>query len=332
MHLHLHLILTLLLALAAPVAGAQMFTDPALEALYRARRPAELDAAAQVRLASRADDAQAVLALTVALQPGWSTAARRKAAVARAEACVELQPRAAECQYALGVALAAHGMSEGMLTLAGSIGRVRAALHEAAQLAPRWYAARSALVGFHVMAPGLMGGSRDKAAELARSAPTPGQVQALQALLLLADEKPEAALGALMAVKPGSDSALDEDVRDWSHQAGFALLNLGQPARARPWFERAAGERPQEARAAYGLGRTQAELGAHADALAWYERARGLDGAAELPIDYRAGISQQALGQAAAARASFARFVQAARGQRKALDDARRRLEQLGPA
>ena len=55
-----------------------------------------------------------------------------------------------------------------------------------------------------------------------------------------------------------------------------------------------------------------------------------LKGAAELPIDYRAGIAHQALGSAEAARAAFKRFVAAGKGSKGNLEDAKKRLEQLG--
>mgnify|MGYP000573691761 CR=1 FL=1 len=52
-----------------------------------------------------------------------------------------------------------------------------------------------------------------------------------------------------------ADSVLDEDVRGWGLGAAFALLNAGQPGKARIWFERAQRERPADSRPAYGLGK-----------------------------------------------------------------------------
>ncbi|MEN9631422.1 MAG: hypothetical protein RJA10_4650, partial [Pseudomonadota bacterium] len=119
---------TVALCLAAPVADAQMFSDPALESLFKARQFAELERAGQQRLAGRADDRQAVLALAVAVQQAESTKARREAAIARAEACVETQPQAAECHFALGSTLGVHAVNEGLMAMAGSAGRIQASL------------------------------------------------------------------------------------------------------------------------------------------------------------------------------------------------------------
>lgn len=73
-----------------------------------------------------------------------------------------------------------------------------------------------------------------------------------------------------------------------------------------------------------------AEAGNHAEALAWYDKAARLEDAGVLPIDYRMGLAQLALGQQAAAKAAFTRFVAAGKGSRKSLDDASKRLEQMG--
>lgn len=314
----------------AAAAQAQMFTDAGFDAQYKARQWAEMDKAAQARLASRPDDRQAVLAAALVSHQPRATAEQRKAAIARAEACVEAQPKAADCQFALGSTLGVHAMHQGLMAMAGSIGRVKTVLTEAHALAPAWYPARSGLIGFHVLAPGFMGGSRDKAAELAATAPTPEQGRVLQAFLALQADKPEAALQAFQAHKPGQDSALDEDVREWTLEAAFRLLNAEQPAKAKPWFERAQRDNPQDARTAFGLGRALTETGTPAEGLSWYERARKLEGADILPLDYRIGIAQQALGRLAEAKAAFQRFVQAGKGAKKALEDARKRLDQLG--
>lgn len=60
------LCLTCSLAAGAPQAGAQTLKDPTLEALYQAEKTDELLRVAQQRLATQADDAQAVLALALA--------------------------------------------------------------------------------------------------------------------------------------------------------------------------------------------------------------------------------------------------------------------------
>jgi hypothetical protein len=50
----------------------------------------------------------------------------------------------------------------------------------------------------------------------------------------------------------------------------------------------------------------------------------------ELPLVYRIGIAQQAAGQKDAARESFKRYVAAGKGSKGNLEDAKKRLAELG--
>jgi len=202
----------------------------------------------------------------------------------------------AERHYALGTVLGVHAMGQGMVKMASSVGTVKASLLESLRLAPLWYPARSAVVEFYLQAPGLIGGSTAKATEAARTAAKPEQARALEARVALDDERFDAALAGLYGVQPGTDSARADDVQQWTAQAGFGLLGKGDAAKARPVFEQAA----------------------------------KLKGAAQLPVDYRLGLALQAQGQTEPARAAYARFVAAGRGQGKSLDDAKKRLAQLG--
>lgn len=313
----------------ASPALAQTFSDAALENLHLAQRHDELRRVAGTRLAAKADDEQAVLGLAVAALRA-NDAAPRKAAIAAAEACVERAPKAAACHWALGTVLGVQAMSEGMMAAGRSLGRVREALVAAHELAPAWWPARSSLVEFYVVAPGMMGGSLSKAEVLARTAPTADGRKALEARMAIQREQPDAALAVFAALKPGSDAALDEDVRNWGRAAAFNLVNAGQPAKAQAWFEAQMRERPNDALPPYGLARVLAETGKPAEALPLYERASKGRDAAELPIAYRMGLAQQMLGQTDAAKSSYRRFVDAGKGQKRNLDDARKRLTELG--
>jgi hypothetical protein len=313
---------------AAAPAQAQLFKDGALQALHLADKPAELQRVARERLAAQPGDAQAVLALAVTALAG-NDAPARLAAIARAEACAQAQPQAAACHYALGVVLGVQAMTEGLFKAARSAGSVKTALTQAQALEPGWFPARSALLEFYLLAPGMMGGSAAKAQELARSAPLPEQARALQARVDLQEGRAEAALQALTPLLGAGDPALVDDAAQWGVQAGARLINDGQAAKAQTFFERLLRERPASAAGAYGLGRVRAESGAHADALKLFDQAAAGKGAATFPIDYRRGIALQALGRKEDARAALTRFVDAGKGQKATLEDARKRLEQL---
>ena len=319
---------TALTAAQAQTSG-QLFKDGSLQALYQAERHEDLLRSAQQRLASQPDDAQAVLAVAMAAL-SRDDAAARKQALQLAEACVEKQPGAAPCHYAQGVVLGVQALSEGMFKAARSAGTVRTALATAHELEPAWYPARGSLVEFYLLAPGVMGGSSAKAAELARAAPAPEQVRAVEARIALNERRFEEALKLLSALPTGLPPALAANVRQWAVQSALGLTNEGQAAAARVPLEKLMREHPDHAGPVYALARARAEAGAHEAALQLYEQAATLRGADQMPLAWRVGISQQQLGRTDAAKLSFQRFVAAGKGQKASLEDARKRLAQLG--
>lgn len=315
--------------LAPPAAQAQLFHDAALQALYDAERHDELQRVAERRAAAQPDDAQAVLGLAMSAL-ARNDAPARQAAIQRAEACIERQPRAAPCHYALGTVLGVQAMSEGLFKAARSAGTVRSALSTALDLEPERYPARAALVEFYLLAPGVMGGSAEKAAELSRAAPTPEQARALQARIALGDRRFEQGLQLLAGLPATLPPELAEDVRAWAVQCALGLASTGQSAQAQPAIEKLRREHGAHAGPAYALARLRGEQGAHEEALRLYEQAALLRGAGLYPVAYRIGVAQQALGRPEAARAALQRYVAAGRGQKASLDDARKRLVQLG--
>lgn len=320
-----------LVALWLPLAAvqAQVFKDPALNALYDAEKLAELDQLAQRRLAARADDAQAVLATALVALVGQD-GGKREAAIRRAEACLQLTPQAAPCHYALGSVLGIHALQKGMLKALGSLSRVKKALTRAVELDPAWYTGRSALVQLYLSLPDMAGGGATRATEVARGAPRPEQARLLEARVAIKQDRFDAALTLLDEVRPGNDNAVTDDLQLLRVSAGIGLLGDGKRAQARQVFERLMKTHPEQAAGFYGLARVETEAGAHAEAVALLQRAAGLKGADRLPIDYRLGIAEQEQGHAEAARVAFQRYVAQGLGSRNSLDDAKKRLAQVG--
>jgi tetratricopeptide (TPR) repeat protein len=314
---------------AAPVAHAQTFKDAALEALYVADKTDELKRVSTTRVAAQPDDAQAVLGVAMAaLQV--DDGAGRQAAIKQAQACIDKQPRAAACQYSLGVVLGVQAITEGMLKAARSVGSVRDALVAANEIEPEWYPARSALLEFYIQAPGMMGGSKSKAEELARTAPKAEHAKLLQARMAMEESKWDTALTALVAVPKNAAFELVSDARSWAVQTGLAMINAGQSAKAAPLLEKLFNDHALHAGPAYALGRAKGELGAHEEAAKLYEKAASLKDASAWPALYRLGLAQEQLGRKDDAKASYKRYLASAKGQKKQQDDARKRLEQLG--
>jgi len=121
-----------------------------------------------------------------------------------------------------------------------------------------------------------------------------------------------------------------EDAAAWGFAAATRLINDDKPAQAEAFLQRLARERPDTAAGAYGLARVRVAANQHEQALALYDEAAKAADQARFPIDYRRGISLQALGRNDQARAAFIRFVESGRGQKRSLDDARKRLQALG--
>lgn len=327
----LKLILACLVSLAGTApARAQMFQDSALQALYlKPDNAAALAEAARKRLAAEPADMQGVLALGLAAM-SRNEAEPRRAAIDAAQACLKQQPQAAPCHYALGLVLGAQAISEGMLKAAGSAGRVRDALSQALALAPQWYPARSALQEFYLLAPGLMGGSTAKARELAQGAATPAQVRALQARVELQAGRFPQVLQMLEPLLESADPELAQDAASWGFSAAVQLINKGQAAQAEPFLQQLMRTRPDRASGPFGLARVRAEAGQHEQALALYDQAAAAPDAAMLPVQYRRGIALQELGRKQEARAALQRFIDSRRGHPRSIEDARRRLQELG--
>lgn len=321
-------LLPALLIAASPLVSAQMLKDPALEALYQADRFDELQRSAAARVAAQPDDAQAVLGVALAAL-ARDDAPARLAAIQRAEACLEKQPKAAPCQYALGTVLGIQAMSEGLFKAARSAGTIRDALQAAHEADPTWFPARSALAEFYLLAPGMMGGSTAKAAELARSAPRPEQVRLLQARAAAQAKKFDDALALHLSLPAELEATVAEDARAWAAQCVLAMAGSGQAAKALPLAEKITREHPRHAQPLYALARVRGETGAREEALKLFERAATLKGGEELPTAYRIGVELQELGRKDEAKAAFARHIASGKGSKASKEDAKKRIEQL---
>lgn len=184
---------------------------------------------------------------------------------------------------------------------------------------------------FYLVAPGLIGGSVSKAAEVARvaAARLPEYAKLLQAQVALQRKDLAEAERLLATVAVGVDEELGDDLAGAWVQVGIVHVSEQQPAKARPVFERLIKVRPQYAIGDYGLARAHSDIGAWDSAIALLERCATLEGADRLPVDYRLGIALQSKGDRDKARSALARYVAAGRGNPKFLDDAKKRFVDL---
>ena len=99
-------------------------------------------------------------------------------AIGHLQKAAELEPSVAEHQILLGRAYGQLAVRSGLTKKFGLAKRARAALERAVALDPTSIEARSGLIQFHLLAPGLVGGSSSKArahaAEIAKQSPFRG--------------------------------------------------------------------------------------------------------------------------------------------------------------
>ena len=318
----------------APSLRAEVLKDPQWQALAEARRFAELEQLAGARVAAKPDDGDAWFAYTqgvIGLR-GDGAGAKRDAALAKLQACVKATPQVAACHYGVGVVTGVQVMTQGMMKAAFGIGQVRDEFARALEIDPQFFSARSGLVQFYLMVPGIAGGSVSKARDVAQGAVArqPEYAKLLNAAILQYDDKPADAERVLAGVQVGTDASLAEELRGQWVALGFGYLEAKQPARARTVFERVTKDKADLVEGHYGLGRTLIELKQWDAAIAELQVAATLPGHDALPIDHRLGVAWQGKGDVAQAKAAYARFLALPGQNPRNVDEVRKRLAELG--
>lgn len=312
-----------LMTLAAS-ASATVFQDEGLQRLLDQDRFDELAREGRARGGAEGQAAQALSLLR--------GKAPLSAAVQAGEACVAQHPQAAVCHYVLASALGVEAQQGGMLRGLRLVGRIREGLGRALELDPALFEARSSLQLLYLVLPGVAGGSVDKARQLEQQVreTQPEVAKLLRARLAAQAERWDEAERELFGIELGRQPGFQNEVvnawaglaRQWNKQ--------DRHARSRARFEQLSRQLPALAAPVYQLARTVADEGRHEEAIRLYERARGLLGAAALPIEHRLGVAWMDLGDKDKARLHLQRFLQDPRANPNNVDDARKRLKQLG--
>lgn len=327
-------LLPIALALLTGAATADVLKDPQWQAWLEAGKTAELTRAAQARAKAQPDDEQASVALALAAAED-NDAARLEASIAPLQACVDKRPSSANvaiCSYALGRVYGQQAMTASVFKMPGLASKTKDQFVKAVELDPTLFEARFGLTQFYLMAPGFAGGSTAKARELAAEVQSrqPEQAKLLRALVAMNDKDWAGAERELGGVKAGDDQTLQRELRGAWTRVGFEHMEQKNFAKARGVFEALQRDYPAHAAGPYGLGRTALEQGQADDAIKSLERARGLEGAERMPIDHRLGQALIAKGDKAGAKLALERFVQNKRANPRNVEDAKKRLAELG--
>lgn len=325
-------ILVLLSAFGA--AQAAIFKDAQLESLQDAGKYADLAQVAQARLKTNAADTEAIAALSLALTfIDTSDVKRLEAGAKQAKLCVEQYPAAAVCHLATAQNLSMQMLSVGMVKAMRMVGNLKDAWIRTLELDPTNTVARVQLAKVYVAVPGMMGGSMSKARDLETAVrDSQPEVARIIRVHIAADSKKWGEMEIeLLAMKPGKDSGLLDEVREATMQLASNFLQDDRDLpKARSLYEGLLRDQPSQAAGAYGLGRVYAAMGKANDAIRVLERAKTLSAADRFPIDHRLGDAYLAKGDKAQAKVAYERFIANKRANPTNVESARKSLAAIG--
>jgi tetratricopeptide (TPR) repeat protein len=327
-------IASLICLLGVASTQAQVIEDAALSALIEADKFEQAIKAAQAKIVAQADDVDAYTALGIAASSGDVSLSVREAALKQLEDCASRMPKAAQCHTGVGNVAGVIAMQGGMVKALRMAPKIKASFLAALEADPLYTAARSGLVQYYLLAPGIAGGSVAKARDtaVAEQVRQPEQAKLFKAMVQLNEKQWDAAQSSLNAIAPGAfakDKGLRDEVLSQTLGLAFGLIGDKQATRAKPLFEQVAKARPDMAYGLYGLGRAQLDLGQADEAISSLQQAATLKEANQLPIDYRLGMAYQAKGDKAAAKQAFTKALQHKRTSSDNKQDAEKRLTQL---
>lgn len=241
------------------------------------------------------------------------------------EKAVTLDGRNAESHYQLGYAYARIALNSGRFRQIGLAAKVKRQGLRTIELDPRHVEARKGMIQFYMAAPGIMGGSKEKAREQAAEVARLDSYQGELAWALIASaERNNAELEKRYA------AALSLNPEGWE-----ALLNYGAFCLRRnrvdeglAMVERAAALRPDDPRSHESLGDAQAAKGREAEALQYYGTALDLRPNFDSVI-YKLARLHERKGDRARAADYYARYLGLFKSGRRA-NQARARLKQWG--
>lgn len=293
--------------LAAGAASAQTTRD--YDNLLRAEKPAEAERLADAALAKTPTDPVALAGKVSAMLAGPSAVKRVDEAVKLAERCVEANPKAALCHNSLGGALGTKAISAGIMSAMGYATKIRDAFKTAIELDPKFTDARFNLMQYYLQAPGIVGGGKGKARDLAEDTakvlPTAGAL--MRASLLLADDKTADAEALTLRTAVGDDPDLQDQQRDLLFGAASQYASNKRWADAARLYTEVVKRFPDSEWGHYGLARTFHEQGKCNEAVPVYERSIAVKARAQ--AHFRLGQCFNTLGDKAKANAQVTRAL-----------------------
>ena len=277
-------------------------------ALMKAKKVDEVDRATQAKLATDANNADALMGRAEwLLNQGGE--ARVEEAIKLSERCVAAQPTRSECHEWVGNTMGTKAMSAGMFWLMGNAGKIRDAFKKAVELDPKNLDARFSLMQFYMQAPGVAGGGKDKAQALTAETTkvNADAAKLMQGQLDLGDKDFAKAEATALAPLATDIAALQDQQRDLLVSVANGQLREKHYADATRLYAEIQKRYPANEWGTYGMARTLQEQGKHNDAIGWFEKSLAQKPGAH--VHYRMAQCWQALSDKTKAIAAYERAI-----------------------
>lgn len=296
-------LITVLLSCAASQASAHAYSEQ-----LRAKKFDEVDKATQTVLATTPGNVEALLG-RVELLLSMHQESKLDEAVRLAEQCIEAAPVRSECHEYLGNALGTKAVNAGLLSAMGSLGKIRNAFKKAIELDPKNLDARFSLLQYFQQAPGIVGGGKGNARELAlQTLPVSADASRLmQASLDLAEKEFAKVETAVQIPLPADPYDLQGRQRELMMSLGSTYVREKKDADALRIFADMQKRYPDSELGAFGTGRALQEQGKYAEAITSFETPLTIKVTA--PMHFRIGQSWQALNDKMKAIAAYERSL-----------------------
>lgn len=307
-------------ALPTPVATPQTLTEKGIAQVKEGKYPAAKTTLARALAANPADAAaHAYLGLAL-LNHDRDT----EQAAAELQEAVRLEPGRSPYHQWLGAVFSQQATEGGLISAPGLAKRARAEFEKAVELDPKDLEARASLLGFYLMAPGIVGGSVPRAREQALAMTEIDRHQGLLAQARIAEhEKDDSGAERLYR----SAIAVNPDQGEAYNQLGYLLLRTKRRDEAVATFRKYVEVSPGEANPHDSLGEALLAQGEVDASLAEYQKALEID-----PVFSSAflGLAQcfERKAQWVDAQKALERFI-ALEPEGRRTDDARDKLQEL---
>jgi len=297
-----------LLASAIALIATQAASAHEYDGLMKAKKYAEAEKAANAKLSTDANNADALLVKAELILVEGKTEKLDEAAK-YAELCVSTHPQLSECHEMLGNVLGTKALSGGMLAAMSSAGKIRDAYIKAVELDPKNYNARSSLLQYYLQAPAIAGGGKSKAQNLVIETAKVNSAAAnlLQATMDLADDKFSSAETTALSAIPGNSESLNRMQRGVLFNIGASYVQQKKFTDAERVFGEIQQRYPDKYQGTYGMGRSLQEQGKHKEAISWFEKSQTLEASAA--VHYRLAQCLQAVNDKARAITNFEKAI-----------------------